>query len=962
MRVNEDPQVETPHFQTRNNNHHHSRKLEPPDFLFEEQLRLFFGFQPVALLTNLVGVMFSAAILRGTIPNVLLGSWVALFVTLLAVRYSIAQNFSRDNHDASSLRGWVVKAYGGVIVTGAFWGLGATFMSYPLSPNQEIAILLVIFGLSSGTVAILSPIRWGAILFIIPAVTPIAFHFMAEYPGVGAPLAAMTFFFTAVMAFISNRSHAATVESIAIRFENHELIAQITEANEKFAKLAEASFDGIVIYRRDGITLEANDALAELLGYQVSELVGMNTLDLVAEKERPTISERLKSSDNATIETALLRKDGTVIAVEARCRDIEYKGHTARVTSVRDMSELREAHQERRRQLNFLHALMETIPNPVFYKDTQGVYLGCNSAFEMHISKSKTHIIGKTVFDLAPLELAETYRRKDQELFSNPGVQVYESEVSGAKGKRNVIFYKATFNSPDGSVGGLIGVIMDITERKRAEEAVRESEEKYRGVFETAADIIHVLSPDGTIEAISPSVEAVTGYCQEEWVGVNMSEMMRRIIHPDDMAPLADSLRQALDGKLAKVELRIRRKDGTQAVTENRAWPLMKDGKVVKVIGIARDITLRRKQEADLKILGDAIRESGEAVVITDGNGVIQYVNPAVERVTGYKPEEMIGGVPNRLKSGKHPPEFYREMWNAIKSGSVWKGMMINKKRNGDLYHEEMTISPIMDGSGAVTHFIAIKRDVTARIHAEEEILRAMELAQEANRLKDKFLSIAAHDLRTPFTSILGFLRLLKDDDVNPLTAQQSDLAGRAIRGADGLLKMIEEILDIGTLQPGKLEISKDIFGANEMVKSVIDELAHVAASKKVTVNNMVTAAIRLHTDQRLMRIVMRNLISNAIKFTPAGGSVEIFSPEGDNAAIGVRDTGVGMDPDKLPWIFSHERKTSTTGTAGEKGSGLGLPFCNDIVIFLGGRITVESTPGKGTAFTVNLPTANLNT
>lgn len=944
-------------WQSRDNTPHESKNHETPDALFEEQLRLFFRFQPTALSANFLCSMLFVAILHRTAPAVLLGSWVALFAALLAIRYTIAQKFPGDTHDASTLREWAVKAYAGVIVTGAFWGLGAALMSYQLSPSQEIAIPLLIFGLSAGTVATLSPIRCGALLFTVPAVTPLMFHFMAQHSETGVSLAAASFVFVATMVFISNRAHRATLESIRIRFENDELIARITETNEKFTKLAEASFDGIVIYRRDGIVLEANGALAELLGYQPHELAGMSALDLVAEKERPMITERLQSLDNATIETTLLTKDGTLIAVEARCRDIEYRGHAARVTSIRDLSALKEVHQERRRQLDFLHALLETIPNPVFYKNTKGVYLGCNTAFELYLRKSRNQIIGRTASDLAPPDLAEIYRRKDQELFDNPGVQVYESEVFGAKGKRNVIFYKATFNSsPDGPVGGLIGVIMDITERKRAEEALRESEEKYRGVFETAADIIHVLSPDGTIEAISPSVEAITGYRPEERIGVNMAEMMRRIIHPDDVAPLAESFRQALDGKLAKVELRIRRKDGTEAVTENRSWPLVKDGKVAKIIGIARDITLRRKQEADLKILGDAIRESGEVVVITDGNGVIQYVNPAVERVTGYKPEEMIGGIPNRLKSGKHTQEFYREMWGTIKSGSVWKGMMINRKKSGDLYHEEMTISPIKDASGAVTHFVAIKRDVTARINAEEEILRAMELAQEANRLKDKFLSIAAHDLRSPFTAILGFLRILHKDDVNPLTPAQADLAGRAIHGAEGLLKMIDEILDMGNAQSGKLEMNKDVFNASELAKSVIGELAHMAASKKITVKNMVQDGVRFRTDLRLMRIVLRNILSNALKFTAAGGSVEIFSPDGGGAAIGVRDTGVGMDEDKLARIFSHEGKTSTAGTSGEKGSGLGLPFCNDIVMFLGGRIAVESVPGKGSVFTVTLP------
>lgn len=948
MQTNEAPQVDAPLLH------------KASDSLFEEQLRLFFRFQPTALSANFVTALFFAAIMRGAVPTVLLALWTAAFVALFAVRYMASQNFPKEIQDAAALRGWAVRAYGGVIATGALWGLGAMFMRYPLTPDQQIALPLCIFGLSAGTLATLSPIRWGAILFTIPAVAPLAFQFISGQSETGGLLGAMTFVFIAAMFHISRRSHDATRESINFRFENSGLVTRITEANEKFTKLAEASFDGILIYR-DGIVLEANDALARSLGYQLSELPGMNALDLVAQEERATISERLKSPADASIETALLRKNGTTLAVEARCRDIEYKGRDARVTSVRDISERREAQQEQKRQIAFLHALMETIPNPVFYKNAGGVYLGCNSAFEKFLNMDRERIVGKTVYDLAPGDLADTYRRKDDELFKNPGVQIYESEVAGAGGRSNAVFYKATFNSPDGSVGGLIGVIMDITERKRAEEALRESEEKYRAVFETAADIIYVISADGKMEAISPSVETITGYKVEEWINRNMAELASKFLHPEDMAAMERSFAQTTQGKPDKVEIRIKRKDGTQAVTENQGWPLMQDGKVTKVIGIARDITLRRKQEEDLKILGDAIRQSGEIVVITDGNGIIEYVNPAVERVTGYKPEEMIGGAPNRLKSGKHPPEFYRDMWNTIKSGAVWKGMMINRKKNGELYHEEMTISPITDRSGAVAHFVAIKRDVTARIHAEEEILRAMELAQEANRLKDKFLSIAAHDLRTPFTSILGFLRILKDDRNNPLTAEQAGMVGRAIRSAEGMMEMIEEILDMGMLQSGKLDTGKDIVIANELAKSVIDELAHVAASKKIAVENTVRAGSRFHADQRLMRIVLRNLLSNALKFTDAGGAVTIFTPDGGNLAIGVRDTGVGIEPDKLPWIFSHERKTSTTGTAGEKGSGLGLPFCNDIVKSLGGRITVESSAGKGSVFIVSLSPVNLN-
>jgi signal transduction histidine kinase len=238
---------------------------------------------------------------------------------------------------------------------------------------------------------------------------------------------------------------------------------------------------------------------------------------------------------------------------------------------------------------------------------------------------------------------------------------------------------------------------------------------------------------------------------------------------------------------------------------------------------------------------------------------------------------------------------------------------------------------------------------------AELEVARRN--AEDATKLKDKFVSLVAHDLRSPFTSMLGLLRMMDENgNGSQLSEKQKLILDRVGRSGEGLLKMIEELLNISRLQTGTILVRPKFVDATFTVNMVVSTLDHLSKSKKIEIVNEVPKGTMLYADFDLIQEVLVNLVSNAIKFTNPGGRIAIFVPEGRRSVIAVRDTGVGISASFLPKIFRYEEKTTTSGTNGERGSGLGLPLSAEIMLAHGGTLRAESKPGEGAVFYAELP------
>jgi two-component system cell cycle sensor histidine kinase/response regulator CckA len=261
------------------------------------------------------------------------------------------------------------------------------------------------------------------------------------------------------------------------------------------------------------------------------------------------------------------------------------------------------------------------------------------------------------------------------------------------------------------------GVIEDITGRKRAEAALRESEDRFRSLIENAMDIITVLDTDGTIRYESPSVERVLGHRPEELVGRRAFDF----IHPEDVPEVQRLLAATgqTEGASRIAEFRFRHRDGSWRVLESIAKNLLSDPSAAGIVVNTRDVTERKRVEQQLRLHTTALEAAANGVLISDAAGTTLWINPAFTALTGYRPDEVVGHTLRLLKSGTQDEAFYRTLWATILAGRVWRGEIVNRRRDGTLYTEDMTITPVRSTGGSVTHFIAVKQDISERKRTE---------------------------------------------------------------------------------------------------------------------------------------------------------------------------------------------------------------------------------------------------
>ncbi|MBF0291909.1 MAG: response regulator [Nitrospinae bacterium] len=377
---------------------------------------------------------------------------------------------------------------------------------------------------------------------------------------------------------------------------------------------------------------------------------------------------------------------------------------------------------------------------------------------------------------------------------------------------------------------------------------------------------------------------------------------------------------------------------------------------------LARQINEKTLQIArSEKRLHDITATLGEGVFVADRNRIITFANPEAERLLGWAPGELLGKDLHMLVHANLPSFYIRSLNDCAVCNALTSGELLCmteddfSKKDGSALPVDITSRPITEGSdlkGAVLAF----HDITQHKESERSLKEAREAAENATRLKDKFVSIVAHDLRSPFNSIMGFLRILGDDKENPLSEKQRSLLQRVINSGERQLRMIEELLNISRLSTGKITLSPKFFEARMVASIAVNDLDLLASEKGVEIINDIPPGVRLYADFDLFNEAISNLVSNSIKFCRSGDKITIFVPADSRSTIAVKDTGVGISEEILPGIFKHDVKTTTKGTAGEVGTGLGLPFSHDILEAHGGSLTVQSKLGEGTVFYATLP------
>ncbi len=366
-----------------------------------------------------------------------------------------------------------------------------------------------------------------------------------------------------------------------------------------------------------------------------------------------------------------------------------------------------------------------------------------------------------------------------------------------------------------------------------------------------------------------------------------------------------------------------------------------------------------------------ATMDQHDLVSTTDVAGRITGVNGKFCKVSGYSREELLGQNHNILKSGKHPEEYYRELWQTISGGNVWHGRLCNKKKNGEEYWVESTIVPFLNDAGKPYKYVSARTDITTLVQTEQALILAREEAESANHAKSQFLSSMSHELRTPMNAIMGFGQLLRMETEQPLNASQKENVDEIFKASHHLLNLINEILDLATIESGRVDLSMESVELAQIIIESLQLITPLAQRRGIdialTLNGAAITAEQLSRKNHVVRVdrirlkqVMLNLLSNAVKYNHENGKIVIDCDIREKLArVSIMDTGPGLDAAQQSQLFKPFMRLGAQQSEVE-GAGIGLVITKNLVELMGGTIGLDSESGKGCCFWVEFPNDTL--
>ena len=519
---------------------------------------------------------------------------------------------------------------------------------------------------------------------------------------------------------------------------------------------------------------------------------------------------------------------------------------------------------------------------------------------------------------------------------------------------------------------------------KRAEE----SEEKYKQLADLTFEGI-LIHDKGVIIDFNLACEKMFGYKRDEIIGKNaISFLIVKKYHKI----IAENITKNFT---LPYEVEAVKKDGSILPIEFEAKYIDSKNSTIRVTAV-RDISLRKKNENEIKKLSTAIEQSANTIVMTDINGNVDYVNHRFYEITGYKAEEIIGKNPHLLNAKTQPKEYYSELWKTITQGKIWRGEFHNKKKNGELFWQQVTITPLKDNLGEIVNYLAVMLDITNQKEAEQklqkkhqelltseeelratneellattdalkesndELLIANERAVESSKLKTEFLNNLSHEVRTPLNGIIGFSQLLEDIDDTP---EKSKLYIKIINeSSDQLLKIIDDIVEISKLGTKQIKLVETEVQLNNLILELFDNFNLYALNNSTQLKietGLPDDNCKIICDKNKLTRILEIFLDNAFKFSKKGEVILGYKAQTNNnrsqIQLFVSDTGIGIKPENQKLIFNRFSQLDNELSRKYGGLGIGLSIAKEHASLMGGKITLESEKGKGSTFYLTIP------
>jgi PAS domain S-box-containing protein len=484
--------------------------------------------------------------------------------------------------------------------------------------------------------------------------------------------------------------------------------------------------------------------------------------------------------------------------------------------------------------------------------------------------------------------------------------------------------------------------------------SLRESEEKYRTIYEHSNIAILLTAPDGSIFSANKFACTLFGYSEEE-----ICHAGRELIVDTSDTRLDPFLTERKKTGHATGELSLKKHDGTKFPGEVISAIFIDSEGHERSTMFVKDLSEQKRTEKLIGTLSKTVEQSPNSIIITDEQGRIEFVNEKYKSFMQFELDEVKGLHPRILDPEEGLPEIAHSVSDAMHSGTVWKGEFQNFKKDGTAFWGNVVISPIMDENGNVSNFILIIEDISEKKQMLDDLIHAKEKAEESDRLKTTFLQNISHEIRTPMNSIIGFSESLNDPDLP--TEMRKEFPSYIIQNSQQLLSIISNIIHIAAIESGHATVNASTTNINTLLRRMY-HLYHAEAKRKQLLfqctespsNQLAT----IFSDEVMLNEILSNLLSNAFKYTEQGSISYGCKIMEDKAEFFIEDTGIGIEPKMHEEIFKQFRQVALSNNKLYGGSGLGLSIAKGYVELLAGTIGFTSEPGKGSRFFFTIPFA----
>jgi PAS domain S-box-containing protein len=736
--------------------------------------------------------------------------------------------------------------------------------------------------------------------------------------------------------------------------------ATLRESEEQLSKMFNASPVAISLTTiREGRYLNANDEFLKMLGLSREEVIGHTVFEFdtwVTPEKRDVIIAQLKQHGAVrNVELEFRRRSGQICQILWSVEEMVVGGESCLLGLALNITELKRDEEALRESREQFQDLFENAPVGFHEIDAEGRVVRINKTELQMLGYSAGELLGQFVWKISD-QVEISHRAALAKLAGQPPPPAFERRFRRKDGSTfPVLINDRILKREDGAIIGIRAAVQDITERKHAEAALRESEQKFSKMFHASPIAILLTTiKEGRFLDANEECLRMLGRTREEVIGHTVFEF-DAWVDPEQRAAIIAKLKE--HGTVHNLEMEFRSRSGQVCHALGSVEELVVGGESC-LLGLGLDITERKRAEEANARLVTAVEQVADTVVITDITGAILYANPAFEKTSGYSRVEALGHNPRLLKSGRHDALFYRQMWDTLVRGETWNGHFVNKRKDGTLYEEEATISPIRDKQGNLVNYVAVKHDVTHELQLEAQFRQAQKM-EAIGQLAGGI----AHDFNNILTAMFGYGYLLQQDLAqNPSSLENITEILKAAKRAQDL---VQQILTFSRQRENRRQVVP--------LKAIIEEaMKFLRASLPVNIKiemHLADGAPAVLADPTQIYQVTMNLATNALHAMEGQPgrltvSLDSFQPDAEfirthpqfrcssYARMMVADTGQGMDAKTLERIFEPFFTTKAVG----KGTGLGLAVVHGVVQSHHGIITVESQPGQGTTFSLYFP------